>query len=183
MTTDNPRGFEGLSTPSCASASNDGSSLVRQVMRLRACIGDGLNDFEFTEFAKTKLAADKSGFQVLAFIDGSLTFVVPPQDLTKWYGEKCAVAPKQEVRAREIAQRHQLTLCEPPDKLVYGAPGPGVHRHFDFANRWRTVAVAHPLYLKLRVCGGGDHEDVPAESEAAITQCERLMTDLATLYV
>jgi hypothetical protein len=167
----------------CSEASKGGNSLVGQVMRLRACIGDGLNDFEFTAFAKAKLTADKDGFQVLTFMEGGLTFIVPRQDLAKWYGEKCAIARTQEERAREIAERHQLTLCEPPDKLVYGSPGPGVHRHLEFANRWRTVAVAHPFYLKLQVCRGGDHDDVPAESEAAIGQCERLMADLAKLYV
>lgn len=183
MTTDNPRAAQGPSTQICASASDDGFSLITQVMRLRACIGDGLNDFEFTAFAKSNLSPDKNSFQMLSLIEGNLTLTVPPQDLGKWYGDKCAIARTQEERARQIAERHQLTMCEPPDKLVYGSPGPGVHRHLEFANHRRTVAVAHPFYLKLRICGGGDHEDFPAESAAAIARCERLMADLATLYL
>jgi hypothetical protein len=167
----------------CNAAWNDDGGIVTRIMRLRACIGDGLNDFEFTAFAKSKVSADKNGFQILSFIEGNLTLLAPSQDLARWYGEKCAIARSLDERARQIAERHQLTLCEPPDKLVYGSPGPGVHRHLEFANRRRTVAVAHPLYLKLRICGGGDHEDLPAESEAAIAQCERLMADLATLYL
>jgi hypothetical protein len=170
-------------SPNCNPAWTEGAGLVMQIMRLRACVGDGLNDSEFTAFAKTKLSADKNGFQMLSLIEGNLTLLVPSQDLGKWYGEKCAIARGQEERAREIAERHQLTLCEPPDKLIYGSPGPGAHRHLEFSNRWRTVAVAHPLYLKLRICGRGDHEDVPAESEAAVAQCERLLADLATLYL
>jgi hypothetical protein len=182
MSTDTFRPAQEFST-NCNAAMHQSSSLVTQVMHLRACVGDGLNDFEFTAFAKSKLSADRNGFQMLSLIEGNLTLIVPQQDVRKWYGEKCAIARTQEERARQIAERHQLTLCEPPDKLVYGSPGPGVHRHLEFANRWRTVAVAHPLYLKLRICGGGDHEDLPAESDAAIAQCERLMADLATLYV
>ena len=182
MTTENFTA-PGTDSRTCNAAMHEGSSLVTQVMRLRACVGDGLNDFEFTALAKSKLSADKNGFQMLSLIEGNLTLNVPQQDVVKWYGDKCAIALTQEERARQIAERHQLTMCEPPDKLVYGSPGPGVHRHLEFANRWRTVAVAHPLYLKLRICGGGDHEDVPAESAAAIAQCERLMADLTTLYV
>src|SRR5688572_14844929 len=165
-------------SPVISSAAN----LVSAAMHLRCSIGDGLNDFEFTEFIKSRLAPSADGFGILSFSDGCLTISVPPQNSASWYGEKCAIARSKEDAARVIADRHQLTLCEPPDKLVYGSPGPNAHRHLEFANRWNTVAVAHPLYLKLRVCSGGEHHDAPVDSEAAIAQCARLLGDLTVLY-
>ena len=164
------------------SALTGAADLVSAAMHLRCSIGDGLNDFEFTEFIKSRLPSSNDGFGILSFSEGCLTLSVPPQDPTNWYGDKCAIARPKEDRARTIADRHQLTLCEPPDKLVYGSPGPNAHRHLEFANRWNTVAVAHPLYLKLRVCSGGEHHDAPVDSEAAISQCARLLGDLTVLY-
>ena len=170
-------------TENCAELSpvSNASGLVTQAMKLRSCIGDGLNDFEFTEFIKSKLGQSQDGFGILSFSEGCLTVSVPAQKPADWYGEKCAIARTKEDAARAIAERHQLTLCEPPDKLVYGALGPGAHRHLEFANRWNTVAVAHPLYVKLRVCGG-EHHNVPVDSEAAVAQCAELFRDLALLY-
>ena len=158
------------------------ADLVSAAMRLRCSIGDGLNDFEFTEFIKSRLPSSSDGFGILSFSEGCLTLSVPFQSCANWYGEECKIAGPKDVAAREIADRHQLTLCEPPDKLVYGSLGPGAHRHLEFANRWNTVAVAHPLYVKLRVCSGGEHHDLPVESEAAIAQCTGLVRDLVTLY-
>jgi hypothetical protein len=157
--------------------------LVTELMRFRASIGDGLNEVELTEFLKSRLPApDENGFSILCISNGHVTFGVPPQDPATWYGEPCSISAAKEKLAEEIAEKHHLTLCEPPDKLLYGSPGPGDHRHLEFANRWRTVAVAHPHYVKLRVCGGGEHEDVVPGSEAAIAQCARLLRDLAPLY-
>jgi len=164
------------------SALTPAADLASAAMRLRCCIGDGLNDFEFSEFIKSRLAPSADGFSILSFSEGCFTLSVPRQDTRQWYGEKCAIARPKEDQARAIADRHQLTLCEPPDKLVYGSPGPNAHRHLEFANRWNTVAVAHPLYLKLRVCSGGEHHDAPVDSEAAIAQCARLLGDLTVLY-
>ncbi len=161
---------------------NTVADLVSAAMRLRCNIGDGLNDFEFSEFIKSRLAPTKDGFGILCFSEGCLTLSVPPQNSANWYGDNCAIAHPKEDVARAIAGRHQLTMCEPPDKLVYGSPGPGAHRHLEFANRWNTVAVAHPLYIKLRVCSGGGHHDAPVDSEAAIAQCTRLMDELTELY-
>ena len=165
-----------------SSVIHNAADLISAAMRLRCSIGDGLNDFEFTEFIKSRLAPSSDGFGVLSFSEGCLTLSVPPQNSANWYGDKCAIAQPKEDAARAIADRHQLALCEPPDKLVYGSPGPNAHRHLEFANRWNTVAVAHPLYLKLRVCSGGEHHDAPVDSEAAITQCARLLGDLTVLY-
>ncbi|MGZ8901460.1 MAG: hypothetical protein ACXW3Z_15320 [Limisphaerales bacterium] len=157
--------------------------LVTELMRYRASIGDGLNEVELTEFLKFRLPApDENGFCFLCCSNGNVTFSVPPQDPAAWYGEHCTISAGKEKLAKEIAEKHQLTLCEPPDKLQYGSPGPGDHRHLEFANRWRSVAVAHPHYVKLRVSGGGEHEDVVPGSEAAIAQCARLLRDLAPLY-
>jgi hypothetical protein len=152
-------------------------------MRLRASIGDGLNELEMAAFLKYRLSApDANGFRFLAISNGYVTFGVPSQDLAAWYGESCTIAPAKEATARKIAEQHRLTLCEPPDKLLYGSPGPGDHRHLEFANRWRAVGIAHPFYVKLRVCGGGEHESVLPGSDAAIAQCSGLLRDLAALY-
>jgi hypothetical protein len=161
---------------------HNAADLVSAAMHLRCCIGDGLNDFEFTEFIKSRLPPTPDGFNILCFSEGCLTLSVPPQNPARWYGDKCAIARPKEDAARTIADRHQLTLCEPPDKLVYGSPGPNAHRHLEFANRWNTVAVAHPLYIKLRVCSGGEHHDAPVESETAIAQCAGLLRELIELY-
>jgi hypothetical protein len=158
------------------------ADLVSAAMHLRCSIGDGLNDFEFTEFIKSRLPSSSDGFGILSFSEGCLTLSVPEQQPANWYGEKCAIARPKEDSARAIADRHQLTLCEPPDKLVYGSPGPGAHRHLEFANRWNTVAVAHPLYLKLRVCSGGEHHDAPVDSEAAMERSAGLLRELTALY-
>ena len=157
--------------------------LVSELMHLRASIGDGLSEVELTEFLKARLPApDQNGFRFLCLSNGCVTFGVPPQEVASWYGEHCTIAPSKESVARRIADAHHLTLCEPPDRLLYGSPGPGDHRHLEFANRWRSVAVAHPHYVKLRVCGGGEHENVTPGSEAAIAQCSALLHDLAVLY-
>lgn len=157
--------------------------LVTELMHLRARIGDGLNEDELTEFLKSRLSApDGNGFFFLSISGGCVTFGVPPQDLGSWYGENCTVAPEKEAIAQKIAEAHNLTLCEPPDRLLYGSPGPGDHRHLEFANRWRSVAVAHPYFVKLRVCGGGEHEKVTPGSDAAVAQCAALLRDLAALY-
>lgn len=171
------------SAPEKGCAPDTRVDLVTELMRYRASIGDGLNDDELTEFLKSRLPApDENGFCVQCYSNGNVTFSVPPQDAALWYGEHCTISTGKEKLAKEIAEKHQLTLCEPPDKLHYGSPGPGDHRHLEFANRWRTVAVAHPHYVKLRVCGGGEHEDVVPGSAAAIAQCARLLRDLAPLY-
>lgn len=156
-------------------------NLVAEAMQLKTLVGDGLDDSELTELLKSKLSP-VDGFRILCFSHGKLTLGVPAQGGTGWFGSTGTIAPAKEAVARTIADQHRLTLCEPPDKLVYGSPRPGAHRHLEFANRWRTVAVAHPLYIKLRVCGGGEHENVPVESEAAIAQCATLFRDLAALY-
>ena len=165
-----------------APALDESVDIVTQIMRLRACVGDGLNDLELTEFLKLHVPTSPDGFSVLCFSQGAVTFAVPRQDLSGWYGENCTIAPQKESLAAAIADQHRLTLCEPPDKLTYGSPGPGSHRHLELANRWRTIAAAHPFYLKLRVCAGGEHEDVPVDSEAAVRQCAALLRDLAALY-
>jgi hypothetical protein len=157
--------------------------LLTELMHLKAGVGDGLNEVELTEFLKSRLPApDENGFRFLCLSGGCVTFGVPPQNRATWYGESCTLAAEKEALAHKIAEAHHLTLCEPPDRLVYGSPGPGDHRHLEFANRWRSVAVTHPFYVKLRVCGGGEHETVTPGSEAAIAQCAALLRDLAALY-
>src|SRR5687768_6809436 len=86
---------------------DENADLVTKIMRLRAGIGDGLNDFEFTEFLKSRLVESENGFQALCFSEGCVTFSVPAQKPADWYAANCRIGQVKEIIARDIATQHR----------------------------------------------------------------------------
>lgn len=156
--------------------------LVRNSLQLRSSVGDGLNDAEFTQLLLSQVTEDGEGFKILCFSEGSLTLSVPPQRLDSWYPGGAALAPEKEEIAKGIAEKFGLGECEPPDRLNYILPPPGAHHHIELTNRCETVAVAHPLYLKVRLFNGSSGQRVLWSSRSPLPPLGELMKELARLY-
>jgi hypothetical protein len=122
-----------------------------QLLQLKSSVGDGLNDHEFTRLALATLPAALTGFSFLCFSDLFVTLAVPPQNLEKWCAPPRWIAEGKEELARKIAEDFHLMVCEPPDQLSYIIAPRDAHHHLEFVTLSETVAVAHPLYIKLRL--------------------------------
>ena len=128
--------------------------LLETILAIRSSIGDGLSDVELTCLLRTTLLSE-AGFSFLSFSRGLVTLTVPEQDLTTWYPEQGWIAPAKEKVARTIAEKYELSIYEPLDKAsnVWHPPkAPEIaHHHVEMSDRWQTVVVVHPRYLKVRV--------------------------------
>jgi hypothetical protein len=161
--------------------------LLDALRAARESVGEGLNDDELTRLLllDTELPTE-AGFTFLSFSGGVVTLSVPQQDLAKWYPEKGWIAPEKEKTARAIAEKHQLALGEPPD-LASSFHFPNseeatVHHHLQLGTRRETVVVAHPKYLKVRICRDAAGGIFSMDERQPLTLGPELLQDLAALY-
>lgn len=137
--------------------------LLETVRRLKASLGDGLNEAEFNRFLQARNLPLEEGFGFLCFCDGCVTLSVPAQDENSWHPQAGWVGRSKEKTAEEFAEKHGLVLSEPPDvpATCYTRGAPEAHHHLRFSNRQETVVIAHPNYLKVRLFAGRNHVAVP----------------------
>src|SRR5512137_343436 len=91
--------------------------LLDTIKAIRASVGDGLNDDELTRLLRQATLLTEAGFGFLSISAGVVTLSVPHQDLASWHPEKGWIVPEKERIARAIAEKHGLSLSEPPDEL------------------------------------------------------------------
>ena len=163
-----------------------GIHLLDTIRAIRAGVGDGLNDDELTRLLRLTLLPGEAGFGFLSFSDGFATLTVPQQDLTNWYPEKGWIVADKERIARAIAEKHQLSLCEPPDEtpssLFPPSDPPNLRHHLELSNRWETVVVAHPYYLKIRLFGATSAILYARLAQSPLQLSSELLQDLSALY-
>lgn len=152
---------------------------------MRASVGDGLNDEELTRLLCEERLTE-AGFGFLNFADGFVTLSVPPQDLANWYPDRGWIALEKERIAKAIAEKHQLSVFEPPDQntstLFPPSNPPEIHHHLELSNRWETVVVAHPFYLKVRLFGTKSEFLYNLLVHNPLELRADLLEDLCTLY-
>jgi hypothetical protein len=164
-----------------------GTQLLEAIKTLRASVGDGLNDDEFTRLLRQSALPTEAGFDFLSYSDGCVTLTVPRQDPADWYPEEGWIRPAKEEIARAIAEKHGLTLCEPPDQssnFLFPAADPPFEsrHHLELINQVETVVVAHPQYLKVRVYGAASVARYLWSAQAPLSLGPELLADLAALY-
>jgi hypothetical protein len=163
-----------------------GMHLLDTIRALRAGVGDGLNDDELTRLLRPILLPNEAGFGFLSFSGGFVTPTVPQQEQADWYQENGWVAATKERIVRAIAEKHQLSLSEPPDEapssLLPPVQPPGLHHHLEFSNRWETVVLAHPCYLKVRLFGARSAFLYTRLSQNPLPLRPDLLPDLSALY-
>jgi len=174
-------GESGSKAENSDSTSDEMAHALERLIELRASVGDGLNDSEFTHLVESQLELEEEGFSIVGFFEDWVTLRTPRQDSTRWYGKDHWLTEDKEAIASRISKKYDLSVCEPPDRMTYMTPPPGAHHHLEFVNAREAVAVAHPLYLKIRListdCSGliwKRHETLPPVVE--------LFRDLVPLY-
>ena len=160
--------------------------LLDTIRAIRAGVGDGLNDDELTHLLRRTILPGEAGFGFLSYSDGFATLTVPHQELADWYSEKGWIAADKERIAKAIAEKHQLSLSEPPDEtpssLFPPSDPPNFHHHLELSNRWETVVVAHPYYLKVRLFGATSAILYARLAQSPLQLSTELLQDLSALY-
>jgi len=118
--------------------------LLETILAVRSSVREGLSDDDLTLLLLTTLLTD-AGFGFLSFSRGLVTLTVPKQDLANWYPEQCWIAPEKEMNDRAIAEKYELSLSKPLDRITsYWLPAKAAElaRHLiqmndRFANRDR----------------------------------------------
>ena len=151
-------------------------SLLETIRRIRARVGDALEDQEFTFFLLRQDLPAEAGFSFLCFHDGCVTLTVPPQDLAAWHPPIGWINPAKESIGVQIAEKHGLFLSEPLDvPRTVAPPGLGeVHHHLLLSSRKENLIIAHPEFLKLRLYATG--------TELPLPLAPNLLEHLAALY-
>jgi len=160
--------------------------LLDTIKAIRAGIGDGLNDNELTRLMRESTLLGEAGFGFVCFCDGYVTLSVPEQDPASWYPEKGWIAPEKEKVAREIACEYGLSLYEPVNAATnfwhpQGDSAP-VRHHLELTDRWQTVVVAHPQYLKIRLYGKSSDHRYSWEALYPLPLGPDLLQELSALY-
>lgn len=160
-----------IAAPASATA-----GLLETVTKIRAEIGDALDNEEFTVFIASKKLPAECGFRFMCFHDDWVTLHVPPQNETQWHDEAGRwIPPAQEQLAKTIAKKHKLMLFEPPDDSTLFAMGSDTrHHHIRFSDHRDTVIIAHPELLKIRLYSSERHLVRP--------RIPGLLHDLSLLY-
>ena len=168
----------------CEAPPESSLHLLDFIRATRESVGEGLNDDELTRLLllSTELPTE-AGFKFLSFSGGVVTLSVPQQDLARWYLDGGWIAPEKVKTAKAIAQRYELSLFEPPDlvSLRYLDPH-SVHHHLELATRQETVVVAHPKYLKVRVCRAVADGVFTMQARKQLALGPELLPDLSALY-
>lgn len=162
------------------------TQLLDRVRAIRASVGDSLNEIEFTQLVKRLTLPAEAGFEFLNFSGGFVLLAVPQQDPANWYPEQGWIVAEKEQIARKIADKHELSFCEPPDttpsSLFPGTEPPELHHHLELNNRWETVVVAHPYYLKVRLFGATSAILYARTAQSPLNLRAELLHDLSALY-
>ena len=160
--------------------------LLHRIGALRASIGDDLNDDELTHLILAERIPSEAGFAFIYYSQGNVTLSVPRQNTASWYPDKGWIAAEKESLARVLAGKYGLTVCEPPDMSARFSTAPlesgAIHHHLAFFNRWETIIVAHPHYLKVRLFGRTPPQRAGWEGQVPIPLGPELLQDLAALY-
>lgn len=160
--------------------------LLDAIRAIREIVGDGLNDIELTRFLRNAALPTEAGFAFLSFSERFVTLSVPQQDLADWYPEKGWIAPEKERIVRAIAEKYELSFSEPPDQtfglLCSPADSPTLRHHLELTNRWETVIVAHPSYLKVRMLGSTSGSRLLSDQKVPLLFGPELLQDLSALY-
>ena len=168
-----------LNSPVVAGQSTD---LLEVIKDIKASVGDGLNDDEFTRLLQQSALPTEAGFGFLSYSDRYVTFSVPPQGPAKWYPEKGWIMAKKEKAAREIAQKYGLTLCEPPDAIFNCYDFAVAHHHLELNSQRENIVVIHPRYLKIRLYVAADAARSARFTQKPLSFGPDLLQDLSALY-
>ncbi len=174
-------------TTDASPPSTEKKSLLEAIKSFRGCVGEGLNDEEFTHFLQKASLPVEGGFEFLSYHSRFVTLGVPRQDSSTWYREKGWVVAEKEKVAREIADKFGLTLYQPPDAVGThhaAAHADNTHacHHLEMSHNREIVIVIHPLYVKIRLFratgatqhGWSAHKGPQLDGE--------LLKDLARMY-
>lgn len=176
--------------PDTANSRAQGGSekhLLDAIRDLRTCIGDGLNDEEFTHFVQKAAPPAEHGFEFLSFSNRCVTLSVPKQNTTTWYREKGWVCEDKEKRARHIAERYGLSLYHPPDAIGnhHVTPQSEAHHtchHLEMSHNREVFVVIHPHYLKIRLFQATGTTQHGFSAHRAPFLGPDLLKDLSALY-
>ena len=156
--------------------------MLDSIRSIQSGIGDGLNDAELTCLLQKSALPMEAGFGFLSYSDRCVTFSVPKQEMAKWYPQQGWIMETKERIAREIAEKHDLSLCEPPDTLYPWHDMPNPHHHLEMSNGRETVVVAHSQYLKIRLFLAADPvRNLRCAQRPAVLSPD-LLEDLSALY-
>lgn len=165
---------------------NSSTHLLDRIVAVRASVGDGLNDYEFTRLLQRTALPTEADFVFLSFSDGFATLTVPQQDLANWYPDRGWIVAEKERIARAIAEKHGFSLCEPPDQssgFLFPRSNPlTTHHHLELTNQVETVVVAHPRYLKIRLFGAAPTARHLGNGQVPLRLAPDLLQDLSALY-
>ena len=178
-----------MNTPSPASpkrSAKPGPHLLDAIQAIRASVGDGLNDDELTRLLQRTALPTEAGFAFLSFSDDFMTLSVPQQELANWYPDKGWIVAGKERIARALAKKYGLSLYEPVDVAssdwLAQAESGVIHHHLEFCDRWQTVIVVHPQYLKVRQFGESPAHRYVRETHCPLKFGPDLLQDLSALY-
>jgi len=175
-------------------------SLLETIRRIRARARDALGEDELTFFLQRWDLPEEEGFAFLCFRDGCVTLAVPTQYQTSRITKACEFAsgsvifsapaqdktsrhprsewitPAREKIAAELARKHGLFVCEPPDAPPAFVPSGAweTHHHLRLSNRKETIVIAYPEFLKIRLYATGKNLDLHHAPD--------LLKDLSALY-
>ncbi len=163
-----------------------GASLLDTIKAIRASVGDGLNDDELTRLLRQATLLSEVGFGFLSISNGVVALSVPHQDLASWHSEHTWMPPEKEKIAQAIADKHHLSLSEPPStasSFLYPSGEPvNPHHHLVFSNRWEPIVIAHPHYLKVRLFGAAPDARYDPNVRTPLPLSPDLLQDLSALY-
>lgn len=151
-------------------------SLLDTIRRVRARAADALADDELTFFLLRWNLPTEEGFTFLCFHDGWVTLAVPAQAETSRQPRSAWITPARERIGAELARKHGLFLCEPPDAppAFYASGTWEIHHHLRLSSRKETRIIAYPEFLKIRLYATG--------SGLALPLAPDLLRDLSALY-
>ena len=151
-------------------------SLLETIRRIRARAGDALADDELTFFLQRWDLPEEEGFTFLCFHDGCVTLAVPAQDQSTRHPRSTWITPARERIAAELARKHGLFVCEPPDAppAFVASSAWETNHHLRLSNRKETIVIAYPEFLKIRLYATGRHLDLHLPPD--------LLKDLSALY-
>jgi len=159
-----------------------GNDLLDAIKTIRAEVGDGLSDQEFSRLLQQTELPVESGFAFLCYCDRFVTLSVPPQQLANWYPAQGWIVPAKEKIAREIAEKYGLSLCEPPDMVYPWIGSPNLHHHLQMSNDQEIVIIAHPQYLKIRLFVATSTTRPARTAHRPLLLGPDLLQDLSKLY-
>jgi hypothetical protein len=172
--------------PKTQKVSEPGTHLLQTIEATQANVGAGLSDDEFTRLLRQTGVPGEAGFAFLSFSDGVVMLSVPEQDLANWYPEEGWIVAEKEGIARVIAEKHGLSLGEPPDEASgfqsARSCSANIHHHLELNHGLETIVVAHPGYLKVRLFGSTGASRYLARAKRPLVLGPDLLEDLWALY-